>query len=499
MHGARAVPRSRWLLGALIFAALFWSIDLAVMRSGVPHPQDDCWEDHIVARNLIAGNGFRSEMIYAPLWSRRDHETLTIPVLVHGPLLPLLTVPVLAWLGPAALDGIAWAAAAGAWLTVFPLFRLVARRFGDPLGCVAAVLFTLSPLTLQAVHHSLSVVMGACLAAWSLDSLARDRPRAGRGGLLVGLAYLVRPEMMLAAPLLALFVARRGRWRDSLRVLSAFVACAAPWWWHQANAVSPWFNLSSYTLIGYWGDRPGVSVLADFTLTPERWPATLRAELPELPRKWMEFFPHAVKHVLFTPSGGTGWLMIPGLIAMLRSPETRRLAVIAMALSLIPVASMTLAIYQPLYIVPFLPLYAAAAAVGLRTLVKRMPPWARRPRAELGLTALLVLPSTLPSWREASLEARATESRLALERTALRRLAAPDTIAPPLFSDTGDFVAWTTGIPTVWAPREQFTQLYAPSRDSLRRHLGLPPRERARGWYHDDPRVRTSIGELVPP
>jgi hypothetical protein len=437
-------------------------------------------------------------MIYAPLWSRRDHAA-TIPVMVHGPLLPLLTVPLLAVLGPPALDGVAWAAAACAWLTVIPLFRLVAGRFGESLGCLAAVLFTVSPLTLQAVHHSLSVMMGACLATWSLALLAHDRPRAWRGGLLVGLAYLVRPEMMLAAPVLALFVARRGQWRVSARVLTGFVACAAPWWWHQANVVSPLFNLSSYTLIGYWGDRPGTSVMADFTLTPERWPATLRAELPNLPRKWMEFFPHAVKHVLFTPSGGTGWLMIPGLVAMLRSPPSRRLAVIAMALSLIPVVSMTVAIYQPLYIVPFLPLYAAAAAVGLHTVTNRMPLWARRPRAELGLAALLMLPSTLPSWREASLEARATESRLTLERTALQRLAAADTIPPPLFSDTADFVAWTTGIPTVWAPREYFAQLYAPSHDSLRRHLGLPAREHARGWYHDDPRVRTSIGELVPP
>ena len=161
MRRPRPSSLSPWLLGALLFAALFWAFDLGVLRAGVPHPLDDNWEDNIIARSLIAGVGFRSQMLYPPLWPLRDPGTLTIPVLIHGPLLPLVMVPPLVLLGPAALDGVAWLAAIFALLALIPLFRLTGRHFGDPVGFAAALLFTLSPLTLEAVHHSLPVVTGA--------------------------------------------------------------------------------------------------------------------------------------------------------------------------------------------------------------------------------------------------------------------------------------------------------------------------------------------------
>src|SRR2546426_3225427 len=162
MRSETAAPGSPWLVAALVLSAMWWMLDLAVLRHGVPHPADDHWEDHLIAEHLLAGDGFRTHLIYPPLWGLRDPRDLTVPVLVHGPLLPLLTVPALAALGPERLVSVAPAAALVALLALGPIFRLGARHFGAPVGAAAAGLFTLSPSVLEAGHHSGSG--GVCAA-----------------------------------------------------------------------------------------------------------------------------------------------------------------------------------------------------------------------------------------------------------------------------------------------------------------------------------------------
>src|SRR5262249_35699271 len=79
----RARHPSTWLLAALPVPALFWIVDLGVLRAGIPDPLDDNWEDNLIARNLVHGVGFRSQMLYPPLWPLHDPRTLTVPVLIH--------------------------------------------------------------------------------------------------------------------------------------------------------------------------------------------------------------------------------------------------------------------------------------------------------------------------------------------------------------------------------------------------------------------------------
>jgi len=497
-----ALRTSRAGLAVVAIAALWWTIDLAVLHGGAPHLADDHWEDHLVARELIAGHGFRSPLVYPPLWGLRDPATLTIPVLVHGPLLPLLTAPALAVLGPRALDSVAAVAALCAVLALIPLFRLGARHFGEPVGAAAALLFTLSPLTLEAVHHSGSVVLGACLLCGALDLALRERPRPLLAGALLGCGMLVRPEMLLAAPVVALATTRATRSLGAaVRLLGAFAVVALPWWVHHARAAgSPFFNLTSYTLIGFWNGRPDVSVMQDFELPPARFAAALHAALPALPAKWLAFFPHAAKNVLFTPSGGTGWLAPIGLASALfaggpGSAARRRLASCALALVLVPVASMTLTSYQRLYLEPVAPLLALGAAAGMARLALAMPRWAHRPRAWIGLLALLIAPSCLPALRGAAAQSAVLAQRLADERAALRT-AFPASRAPRMiFSDTPDFTAWTTGRPTAWVSRGEFERLYEAGGPAAA--LGLPPPDRVAGWFHEDFRDPTSPGRAV--
>ncbi len=463
----------------LLFAALYWTFDLALLRAGVPDPLDDTWEYGVVARHLLAGDGFRTGVIHPPLWSLRD-SALTVPVLIHGPLLPAVAAPALKLVGPGAIDRAAWLSAAFALLAALAIVRLGARRLDAPVGAAAAALFTVSPLTLRAVHHDPSLVLGAWLLTLALDLLARPRPRAHAAGVVLGLAALARPEMIVA-PIMLVPLAGRAAWRTAL----VFGACALPWWVHTLRASgSPWFNLSSYLLVGYWDGRPGLSVLRDFDLPPAHWPTVLRAALPTLVAKWVGFFPHALKRALLAPTGATGWLAIAGAVSVVRAPRTRAGGVAALALAAIPLAIMTLTVYDARYLTPFLPLWALAAAAGAQAAAGWLPPWARRPRAWVGLLGLLALPSFAPALREERREARRLERRLVIERRALAALTARAQgdrgAARPMFSDTPDFVAFVTGRPVIWVTRTEFDRL------PLEAAHDRPARGgEADVWFHD--------------
>jgi hypothetical protein len=465
---------SAWLAATLVAIALFWIVDLVVLRAGVPDPLDDTWEYGVAARQVLAGHGFRTEVIHPPLWTLRDSAN-TVPVLIHGPLLPLIVAPLLRMFGDRAMDHFAWVSAAFALLAALALFRMAARRFGPDAGAGAALLFTLAPGTLRAVHHDPSLLLGGALLVLALD-LASGGPGSGvRAGIALGLASLARPEMLSALP--AVLLLARGRAR--LAALLASVACLAPWWIHNLRACSaPLFNLSSYLLIGYWGARPGLSVIRDFDLTPARWPSVLAGSMPLILEKARDFFPHAIKRALLTPTGGTGWLAPIGALA-----APRRRVAASVLLAAIPVGIMTLTVYDDRYLTPFLPLWALAAALGARGLASFLPAWGRGPRTWITLLVLMALATSLPTLMDAAREARAFEARLALERAALAARPAPD--GGLMFSDTPDFVAFTTGRPTVWLTRAEYMRL--PMRGTPSSVTSERP---ARGdsletWFHD--------------
>lgn len=446
----------RWLAGALALAAAFWLVDLGMLGAGVPDTLDDTWEYGVAARHVLAGEGFRTTVVHPPLWSLRDPATGTVPVLVHGPLVPILVAPLVALGGPRGLDGIAWLAALAALGAAWAIARLGTRHLGAPVGAAAALSWTLSPLTLRAVHHDVALPLGAFLLALSVDLAARERPRSLAAGLALGAGALVRPEFLLAAlPVAAL--ARGGGWRV---VLATALLVWAPWGVHTWRATgSPIFNLSSYLLVGYWGRWPGISVLRDFSLAPAQWPGTLREALPALPAKWLDYAPHALKRALLSPTGATGWLALVGLGAGLATPRRRRFAVVALALACVPVAIMTLTLYDSRYLVPFLPLWALGVAWGAERASALLPAWGRRPRTWMGLLALLVLPALAPEVRTAATEAPQLRVRLAGARRALAPLAlergTPASRARLLFTDRPDFAAWSTGRTCVWLePRE---------------------------------------------
>lgn len=478
--------RSPWVAGVVAFAVAWWVFDLAVLRSGVPDRLDDTWEYGAAARALLQGHGFRTPVIHPPLWTLRD-ATNHVPVLVHGPLVPLLLAPFLAIFGPRVLDGIAWLAAAGAVATAAPLVRLGERCGDAAIGAAAAIVWTLAPLTLHSVHHDVSLPIGAALLVGSLELLTRPAPRRFASGVALGLAGLARPELLLALPLAALAGGASG-WP----ILFGAALPLVPWWIHHTLAVGqPLFNLSSYLILGYGGGRPGIGVLRDFALTPARFGATLAAAWPAVLAKCAAYAPHAIKRALLAPVAALGWLAVLGAAFAIGTHTTRRVGVLLVAIAVIPIVVMSFTLYDDRYLVPFLPLFALGAARGAHDLAARMPAWAHRPRAWIGMLVLILLPAAAPAAREEAIEASHARIVLAAERTAIDRWtaalaasergsrAAGDEV---LFSDTPDLVAWTTGRPTVWLVPEEMIRL--PRSAAVDR----PARPDAlHTWFHSPP------------
>jgi hypothetical protein len=459
-----AASRPAWI-AVLLAAAAFWTVDLGWFGHGVPHLLDDTWEYAVSAEHLLAGDGFVTRVIHPPLHGLADGAG-RVPLLIHGPLLPLVFAAVLALAGPGAVDQVAWLAAAFAVLAAVLVYAFVARHFGAAAGAAAAMLYTLSPLTLEAVHHDVALAAGAALLAAALlalfpgsDVLGPREPRAFVAGLLLGAGYLVRPEFLLLLPLLP-FAAPARAWT----ALFGFALIALPWWVHHFLAVGvPWFNLSSYLVIGYHGRYPDLTVLRDFDLPPAAWPAALREALPDLPAKWAQTLPRALKRALLAPWGPAGALAALGFVVALASRARRRIAAWAFAAALIPVAVMTLTIYDERYLSPFMPIWCAAAAAGAAALAARLPAPVRASRVWIPLLALLALPPAASAWRAAHADAPASRLALAAEREVLAggaaRAPAPSAPAPPMFSDTPDFAAWTTGRPVIWVTRAEYSAL----------------------------------------
>lgn len=478
------LPRdSRVPLLVLALTAAFWSIDLAVLRSGTPDRLDDSWEYGLVASALLEGAGFHTPVVHPPLWSMRD-AVGSVPVLVHGPLVPVLLLPLVASAGAAAIDHVAWVAALFAVLAAHRTARLALRWGPPPVALAAASLLTLSPLMIRAVHHDVALPIGAWLLAVALDAVWRERPRALVAGVAIGLGALVRPEFLLAAPIVLAF-ARGAWWRGAV----ATVCIVAPWGWHGwVHAGAPFFNLSSYLAIGYWRERPGISVMRDFALAPAAWPAALRDAMPGLPEKWREFLPSAAKRLLMTPTGATGLLAVIGALRALMARESRAWASGAALLALLPLGIMTVTLYDERYLTPLLPLFALGAATGAHAIASRSPSWARRDRLWLGALLLVVLPSAGPAIHDGWSEGALARQRLAAERSALDARAVSARAQRLVYSDTPDFVAWTLRVPTVWVSAAEYTRLPQWDGAGLSPHAFLDHPRRTPNdvrWFHE--------------
>ncbi len=168
----------------------------------------------------------------------RDGDLATVLAHHQHPLFPALT-GFLARVGPSLENaGVAIAVLAGA-LAVIPLYDLARRLVGDRAALVAVLLFALSPYPARfagvpltdSLH--LALVLGGLAAGLRVLDGHRAVPWALGAGLLLGAAYMTRPEAAIAAVVVlgALAISGRGRmrWLAPMIVLAGLLATAGPY------------------------------------------------------------------------------------------------------------------------------------------------------------------------------------------------------------------------------------------------------------------------------
>jgi hypothetical protein len=220
------LPRSRSL-----FTIATWScFAIALAASALVWPRvapvspDSC-EYLVGGTSLVAGHGFLAhsgdvQTLFPPVYPAL---TGAVTLLFHDPIVAGRLVAVLA-----------------SALTVFPLAWLTRRLFGAPTAAVTSVLYVLLPLRIQisTMVWSESVYLLLLVTAvwlWSIEAgEPRDRRTAGVG-VLLGLAYLVRPEGLVSAAVLlgASALPVRGwpvvRWRSLAVCVVLLAAVVLPY------------------------------------------------------------------------------------------------------------------------------------------------------------------------------------------------------------------------------------------------------------------------------
>ena len=122
-------------------------------------------------------------------------------------------------------------------LAVFLIGRRVASR---TVGVVAAILYAVSPAFVTYEASTLTEGLYIPLFLWSvaLALAALDRPLRGiGGGILCGLAYLTRPDALLAGLAVPCGLLLIRRWRAAFLMGAGFLVLAGPYiYWMSADA-----------------------------------------------------------------------------------------------------------------------------------------------------------------------------------------------------------------------------------------------------------------------
>jgi len=206
------------IAGALpAVAGLAWAAALFLLTGG--YAIDDAWIHLQFARNIAAGEGFRF------LTGHPQVYACTSPAWV------LLLAPAYT----AGAGGIATARAlsclaSGAALAAFASL-LRNRGFGGGWIAAGCVLLAMDPMMIRWGSSGMEAAAASLAVILVLRALAR-RGGGALTGLLCGLAFLLRPELGIAGPLVALAMALEGarrNWGRILAHLACWAAVAAAW------------------------------------------------------------------------------------------------------------------------------------------------------------------------------------------------------------------------------------------------------------------------------
>jgi hypothetical protein len=445
------MPRSRadvWIV--LVLLACAWAVRLLFASHLVFPPLDDPAFYVQTARNLAAGRGLVSDV----LWSYQ----FPFPQVAHPsheywmPLATLLMAPWIRALGDGQLVAQLSGTLCGALLVplTYALGRMVEptdRR--KALLAAGLVLFGALPIYQSASTDSAAPFALAAAAALIAGARAAETGSwrwAVGAGLLAGSAYLARSDGLLLPPLLAgMLVARRRGWILAGLLLAAFALPVVPWWLRNLAAfgitqpVSPLIGaaLQDYPQLFNWRDPP---TLAGLMGRGAAFAAALRGQalIHNL----------GVWALIAFPYGVFGWL---GCL-------DRRRTVLWLGLAYALLLALTTALVFSVPTLAGLFYHSAGAllpwlAVGSVQVVAALA--ARR--ASLGLalaalTAALVVAQGVIALPAAVRDARLNQAKFARAATWLGEHARPD---EPVIASQAHSLNYTSGRPSLSLPAGQ--------------------------------------------
>lgn len=218
--------RDAWIVTGLALAARLGVVAWA--GSSIPPAADGTYY-HVLAARIAGGEG------YTWLWpdgvvTHAAHYPVGYPALIGVAYAAFGAKPVVAMIVNAII------ATAGAWAAYDLLRRATSRKLALAGGVVAALHPALVPYTAALMTEGVTAGLVAVAAALA-DRASAATPRRAWGwivasGVVMGVATLVRPQVIVLAPVLGLLATRatlRARVRGAIVVTAIAAAVCAPW------------------------------------------------------------------------------------------------------------------------------------------------------------------------------------------------------------------------------------------------------------------------------
>lgn len=406
-----------------------------------------------LARSLAAGDGFVSRFVYPISLAFPSLVTLPQPHFLYQPGYAATLAPAIALFGArdAVLLGVNVVLA---WLLLPPTFALTRRVFGGGAAWLATAVLALDTTVAANVRNAgteiltMLIVLGV---AWLLLAPPTAR-RALALGALIGVAYLVRPNLAVLVLPSAWWLWRAGAARRVLPMVAGALVVAAPWllrgWLvtgHAGFSLYPVANLAFET-----PTFPGTT--ATYGDLVPRGPLVMLALYPgDLADKAARLTAYYARQVWFTVNPLVMLAFVAGLVARTGRPAGRRLIEFTALGLVVTSASAVLVAGEPRYLAPFAPLLLALGTGAAVQAVERIA-GARRRAALVALAAVLL---AVPAVRTAQDLARGPAARW--RDPNLEALTALTTPADVIVTDIGRGVTWYTGRSAVQTPRDAAT------------------------------------------
>jgi hypothetical protein len=256
--GAAFVARSRRRAWIAVLAAVgvYAALRVAFIPDGAEYTNSfghDSAYLTIVARNLLAGRGFVNEAHWVVfLWP----SGLPMPYHNGNPLFPVLAGGLARLTGGSVLHSGFVVSALSSALLLIALTSIVAR-FVHSVGkafliaCAAALFPSVVSDSLAFGTDGLATALFFAFVAALLRLPSRGMAIAA--GACLGLAWLARPQVVLALPAVFIYVWIRWNRSGALRLAGALVVAAAvasPWLWHTFRVWgNPFRSDSAYYLL----------------------------------------------------------------------------------------------------------------------------------------------------------------------------------------------------------------------------------------------------------